>query len=94
MWMILGILTVVVTILNIYAYQAGKNYQIFMVFALLLTSLTICDQYQMIASWSKAGDWSAISDVTPSMSIILWMFVIGAFIVNVIPMLLSDYHNK
>ena len=63
-------------------------------FALLLTSLTICDQYQMIASWSKAGDWSAISDVTPSMSIILWIFVIGSFIVNVIPMLLSDYHNK
>ncbi|MFR1687401.1 MAG: hypothetical protein ACLSVX_09535 [Massilimicrobiota timonensis] len=94
MWMLLGILTIVMTILNICAYQAGKNYQIFMAFALLLTSLTVCDQYQMIASWSKAGDWSAISDVAPSISIILWIFVIGSFIVNVIPMLLSDYHNK
>ena len=92
--MLLGILTIVMTILNICAYQAGKNYQIFMAFALLLTSLTVCDQYQMIASWSKAGDWSAISDVAPSISIILWIFVIGSFIVNVIPMLLSDYHNK
>lgn len=94
MWMFLGILAIVMTILNIYAYQAGKKYQIFMAFALLLTSLTVCDQYQMIASWTMAGDWSAISDVASSMSIILWIFVIGSFIVNVIPILLSYRHNK
>ena len=94
MWMLLGILTIVMTILNIYAYQAGKNYQIFMAFALLLTSLTVCDQYQMIASWSKAGDWSAISDVAPTLSMILWGFVIGSFVVNVIPLLLSYRKNR
>lgn len=94
MWMLLGILTIVMTILNICAYQAGKNYQIFMAFALLLTALTVCDQYQMIASWSKAGDWSAISDVAPTLSMMLWIFVIGSFVVNVIPLLLSYRKNR
>ena len=63
MWIIFGILTLIMTLLNLYMYNAGKNYHIFMVLSLFLMALTLCDQYQMIASWSLAGDWSAIADV-------------------------------
>ena len=56
--------------------------------------LTLCAQYQMIASWSLAGDWSAIADVAPTLSMMLWIFVIGSFVVNVIPLLLSYRKNR
>ena len=47
-----------------------------------------------LASWSLAGDWSAIADVAPTLSMILWIFVIGSFVVNVIPLLLSYRKNR
>ena len=88
MWIIFGILTLIMTLLNLYMYNAGKNYHIFMVLSLFLMALTLCAQYQMIASWS------AIADVAPTLSMILWIFVIGSFVVNVIPLLLSYRKNR
>lgn len=93
MWIIFGILTLIMTLLNLYMYNAGKNYHVFMALSLFLMALTLCAQYQMIASWSLAGDWSAIADVAPTLSMILWVFVIGSFVVNVIPLLLSYRKN-
>lgn len=93
MWIILGVLALVFTIMNLYSYFFKKDFHIFMVFALFFTALTLCAQYQMIASWSLAGDWSAIEDVAPTMAMILWIFVIISFIINVMPLLLSYHKN-
>ena len=80
--------------INSYHRYAGKNYHVFMALSLFLMALTLCAQYQMIASWSLAGDWSAIADVAPTLSMSLWVFVIGSFVVNVIPLLLSYRKNR
>lgn len=94
MWIIFGILTFIMTLLNLYMYNAGKDYYLFMALSIFLTTLTLCAQYQMIAFWSLAGDWSAIADVAPTLSMIQWIFVIGSFIINVMPLLLSCRKNK
>lgn len=93
MWIFLGLLAVVFTMINIYCYYFKKDFHIFMILALFFTALTLCTQYQMIASWSLAADWSAIGDVAPTMAMILWIFVIVSFIINVMPLLLS-YRKK
>lgn len=89
MWVLFGALTILATMTNIVLYIKGKNYELAMAIALSLTALTLCAEYQLIANWVVHEDWAALLDVVPTMEKMLWLFVIGSIVVNILPTILT-----
>ena len=85
MWMIFGLLAVVFTALNLYAFSRDKKYEGFMALALSCTALCLCAQYQMAVSWTIAGDVSALQDVLPYMARPLWICTLISVLMNMAP---------
>lgn len=94
MWLILGVLAIGATLTNIYLYNTGKDYKLFMALGLALTALTLCAEYSMIASWATAQDWYAIEDVAPTMSKALWVLTGISVALNLSPVVLDKFKNK
>ncbi|MEK5485156.1 hypothetical protein MKY46_03225 [Lysinibacillus sp. FSL M8-0355] len=67
MWIILGIIAIVATLINLYMYVAGKDYKLAMAIGLSFTALTLCSEYSLVSGWVKEEDWPALLDVVPNM---------------------------
>ncbi|MEB2302265.1 hypothetical protein LAV72_21915 [Lysinibacillus xylanilyticus] len=89
MWIILGIIAIVATLINLYMYVAGKDYKLAMAIGLSFTALTLCSEYSLVSEWVKVEDWSALLDVVPGMEKALWFLTIVSILLNVTPILLE-----
>lgn len=90
MFLILGILALITTILNLYRYFLGQDNSTYMYLAIVFTALTLCAEHSMIASWVESNDWVALMDVVPFMDNALWLLTILSIVVNAIPFLLKN----
>ncbi|HCN61190.1 MAG TPA: hypothetical protein DIS72_08920 [Staphylococcus sp.] len=93
MFMVLGIIAIVATVLNIYLYKIGKDYKLAMAMGLSFTALTLVSGHSMISNWVKVEDWAALLDVLPTMATALWALTIISILLNIIPILL-ELKNK
>lgn len=75
MWLIIGIGAIIFAILNIVFSLNNKNSKWFGFISLSLTALTVCAFYSQASSYVLKEDWSALMDVVPSVSRILWCAV-------------------
>ncbi|KOP78272.1 MFS transporter [Lysinibacillus sp. FJAT-14745] len=89
MWIILGIIAIVATLINLYMYIAGKDYKLAMAIGLSFTALTLCSEYSLVSRWVKMEDWPALLDVVPSMEKALWFLTIVSIMLNITPILLE-----
>lgn len=89
MFLILGIIAIVATVLNLYLYKVGKDYKVAMSMGLSFTALTLVAGYSMISGWVKVKDWAALLDVVPTMTTVLWVLTIISILLNTIPILLE-----
>ncbi|MDX5476226.1 MAG: hypothetical protein LPK00_11890 [Bacillaceae bacterium] len=89
MWLILGVIAIIATIINLYLYKVGKDYKLAMAMGLSFTALTLCAEYSMISMWVEAEDWAAIKDVVPGMERALWFLTIVSILLNITPILLE-----
>ncbi|KOS60466.1 hypothetical protein FJQ98_13180 [Lysinibacillus agricola] len=89
MWIILGIIAIVATLINLYMYVAGKDYKLAMAIGLSFTALTLCSEYSLVSGWVKVEDWSTLLDVVPSMEKALWFLTIVSTLLNITPILLE-----
>lgn len=94
MWFLFGLIAIAATCVNLYLYALGKNYKLAMAMGLSFTALTLAADYNMVADWVQAEDWSALSDVVPIMSTALWVLTIISILLNIIPMLLEFKSTK
>jgi hypothetical protein len=94
MWVLFGVIAIVVTIINLYMYAAGKDYKLAMAMGLSFTALTICADYSYISRWVKVEDWAALSDVVPGMARALWLLTIVSILLNITPILLERKGRK
>ena len=94
MWLILGIIAIVATIINLYMYKTGKDYKLAMAMGLSFTALTICAEHSLVSNWVKAEDWSALLDVVPTMEKALWFLTIVSILLNIAPILLELKDKK
>lgn len=85
MWLIFGGIAIVATFINLYLYKIGKDYQLAMAIGLSFTALTSVESYSMASNWINAEDWSALLDVVPTMSMMLWFLTILSIILNIMP---------
>ena len=90
MFLILGIIAIVATVLNLYLYKVGKNYKLAMAMGLSFTALTLVAGHSMISDWVKVKDWAALLDVVPTMTTALWILTIVSILLNIIPILLEQ----
>lgn len=94
MFLILGIIAIVATVLNLYLYKVGKNYKLAMAMGLSFTALTLVAGHSMISDWVKVKDWAALLDVVPTMTTALWILTIVSILLNIIPILLELKKNN
>ncbi|SHM58201.1 hypothetical protein [Gracilibacillus kekensis] len=94
MWVILGIIAIVATLINLYMYSAGKDYKLAMAIALSFTALTLCAEYSLVSVWVEAEDWAALMDVVPGMERALWFLTIVSILLNIAPILLERKSKK
>ncbi|MFS0673599.1 hypothetical protein [Ornithinibacillus sp. 179-J 7C1 HS] len=94
MWLGLGLIAIVATIINLYMYGTGKNYKLAMTMGLSFTALTLVAQYSTVSDWVKAEDWSALIDVVPTMETALWVLTIISILLNITPILLELKNKK
>ncbi len=94
MWIILGLIAIVATVLNLFLYFSGKDHKLAMALGLSFTALTMCAEYSLVSQWVKAGDWSALEDVVPTMERALWVLVIVSILLNTAPMLIGRKQQK
>ncbi|WP_079478927.1 hypothetical protein [Halobacillus salinus] len=90
MWIILGVIAIVATLINLYMYKAGKDYKLAMALGLSFTALTMCAEYSLVNRWVEAEDWAALMDVVPGMERGLWFLVIVSIALNIAPILLEQ----
>ncbi|MBM7602681.1 hypothetical protein JOC75_000651 [Metabacillus crassostreae] len=94
MWLILGVIAIVVTVINLSLYTAGKDYKLAMAMTLSFTALTICADYSYLTRWIKAEDWGGLSDVVPSMASAFWFLTIASILINITPIFLERKRKK
>lgn len=93
MWIVLGIIAIIATCINLFMYATGKDYKLAMAIGLSFTALTLVAEYRMVANWVKVEDFSALSDVVPTVETYLWILTIISIVLNIIPIFL-DMKNK
>ncbi|AIF42899.1 hypothetical protein [Virgibacillus sp. SK37] len=89
MWIILGVIAIVATLINLFMYGTGKDYKLAMAAGLSFTALTPVSTYSMVSDWVKAEDWAALLDVVPTMETALWVLTIISILLNITPILLE-----
>lgn len=89
MFLVLGIIAIVATVLNLYLYKVGKDYTLAMAMGLSFTALTLVAGHSMISDQVKVKDWAALLDVVPTMTTALWVLTIVSILLNIIPILLE-----
>lgn len=94
MWIILGVIAIVATLINLYMYGTGKDYKLAMAIGLSFTALTLVSKYSMVSNSVKVEDWSALLDVVPTMETVLWVLTIISIILNITPILLELKNKK
>jgi len=94
MWVILGVIAIVATFINLYMYNAGKDYKLAMAMGLSFTALTLCAEYSLVSMWVEVEDWAALMDVVPGMERALWFLTIVSILLNISPILLERKGKK
>ena len=94
MWLILGVIAILTTILNLYLYKIGKDYRLAMVMGLSFTTLTLLAEYTMISNWVKAEEWSSLADVVPTMANALMILTVISILLNIAPLLVDMKKSK
>lgn len=82
MWIVFGVLAVASAAGNVALAVAGKDGKWPRFASLAFTALTLCAFYQQNSNWVEKEDWSALMDVVPTMSRMLWTLTGGSIAVN------------
>lgn len=82
MWLLFGIIAIVTAILNVIWAAQHRDAKWFRFISLSFTAFTLCAFYSQAGHWAIIGDDSALLDVMPTLSKVLWFLTIAAVIIN------------
>ncbi|MBQ7889343.1 MAG: hypothetical protein IJ356_06250 [Erysipelotrichaceae bacterium] len=82
MFLFFGLAALLTAMLNLIFAWANRESKWFRFLSLSLTALTVCSLYSMNAAWVNKEDWSALMDVVPAVSKIIWFLVLASIILN------------
>ena len=90
MWVIFGMIAVIAAIVNVAQTVRHREAKWFRFVSLSFTALTLCSFYSMANHWATTGDASALLDVMPTMSKVLWVLTGASIIINSISLFKKD----
>ena len=82
MWLFFGITATITAILNVIWTLRHREAKWFRFLSLSLTVFTVCSFYAQAAHWVLAEDWSALMDVLPTTSNMLWSLTVTSVAIN------------
>lgn len=87
MWIVCGIISVLFLLLNwILTIKKNRNRYWAMACSLIFTVLTLLMEYRLVLQWVSYEDWTALSDVVPTMFSALTGYVIIMIFGNALPL--------
>ena len=89
MWMLFGISAIIMAALNVIWTIRHREAKWFRFISLSFTALTLCAFYSQANHWAVRGDSSALLDVVPTLSKVLWFLTIASIIINGISLLVK-----
>lgn len=90
MWVLFGIIAIMTAILNIIWIVLHRETKWFRYISISFTALTLCAFYSQASHWVIIGDASALLDVMPTLSKVLWFLTIASIIINGISLILKS----
>lgn len=82
MWLFFGIAAIITAILNVIWTLTHREAKWFRFLSLSFTVFTLCSFYAQAAHWVLVEDWSALMDVLPTTSNILWFLTVASVTIN------------
>lgn len=82
MWTVFGAIAILSAVCNLICMVKKKDTALFRFISLSATALTVCALYGLDAKWVAEKDWSAMMDVVPAMSKVMWICVIASIVIN------------
>ena len=82
MWLFFGTAAIVTALLNVIWTLRHLEAKWFRFSSLAFTVFTICSFYAQAARWVLNEDWSALMDVLPGTSNVLWFLSIASVVMN------------
>ena len=92
MFILFGLLAIISTVLNFVWTFMKKEAKWFRYAGVAFTALTLCAFYQMDAMYVLKQDWSALMDITPNISNILWCLTVVSILLNGISLFKKGPH--
>jgi len=89
LWFVFGVGAIITAGLNVIWAINGKTAKWFCFISLSLTALTLCSFYSQASVWVLHEDWSALQDVVPSVSAVLWVLTLISITLNSISLIKS-----
>lgn len=84
MWFFFGIAAIITAILNVIWSLQNREAKWFRFCSLSFTAFTICSFYAEAAHWIVVENWSALMDVVPATSNIVWVLTVASVVINCI----------
>lgn len=84
MWLFFGIAAIITALLNIAWTIRHCEAKWFGIISLSFTAFTLCAFLSEANGWVLMEDWSALMDVLPSASKVLWVLTIASVVINCI----------
>ena len=82
MWILFGIGVIITAIAGVICFVKQREAKWFRFASLSLTALTLCAFFSQVANWAQAEDWSAMIDVVPTLSTLLWVLTVLSILLN------------
>ena len=82
MWILFGIGAIITAIAGFICFVKHREAKWFRFASLSLTALTLCAFFSQVAGWTQAEDWSAMIDVVPTLSTLLWILTVLSILLN------------
>ena len=82
MWLSFGVAAIVTAILNVIWTLRHREAKWFRFSSMAFTVFTLCAFYAQAAHWVLAEDWSALMDVLPGASDVLWFLTVASVVIN------------
>lgn len=82
MWLLFGMTAVIMAVFNVVWTIRHREANWFRFISLSFTALTLCAFYSQANRWAVLGDSSALLDVMPTLSGVLWFLTIASIMIN------------
>ena len=82
MWLVFGIAAVITAVLNVVWILRKRRAKWFRFASLSFTAFTLCSFLTKVNGWVSSEDWSALMDVLPAASEMMWVLTFASIVIN------------